>query len=245
MSLSLKSKLLFRQLLGQELTNKVELSCPTGKLGGWTFCPTGIDRQSVVFSLGIANDIGFDTAMIDRFGCSVHAFDPTPRWVEWIRSQPTPPQFHFYPYAIGGKDGSLRMFPRVRKKGARSTSMLTLVDEGEEGIDAIEVPVRRVPSVMSEIGVNRIDILKMDIEAAEYEVIDDLLKSGTPVYQLLVEFHHRFKTVPLEKTESMIRRLSDAGYSIFNISEKYREFAFIHEQTFTNYIRTTPHDPGR
>jgi hypothetical protein len=40
----------------------------------------------VVFSFGVANDIRFDTGVIDHFGCTVHAFDPTPRWVEWIKT---------------------------------------------------------------------------------------------------------------------------------------------------------------
>jgi FkbM family methyltransferase len=222
-------------MFGQELTNRTELDCPTIKLGGWTFCPVGIDSTSIVFSLGIANDIGFDTAMIDRFDCAIHAFDPTPRWIKWLNEQQTPPQFHFYPCAIGGKDGTLHLYPRVRKKGNSSTSMMTLVDEGGDKTEAVEVIVRRIPTFMSDNGLTHVDILKMDIEAAEYEVIDDLLNSGVQVYQLLVEFHHRFKTVPLEKTKTIIQRLTAAGYRIFHISEKYREFAFIHEASYNRF----------
>jgi len=116
--------------------------------------------------------------------------------------------------------------------------MLTLLDEGTRDGDAIEVPVRRISTIMTEAGVRQIDILKMDIEAAEYEVIDDLLHSGIPVYQLLVEFHHRFKTVPIEKTRAVIASLADAGYRIFHITEKYREFSFIHDKTYKNYLQT-------
>ena len=238
MRLYTKSKLLFRQMTGQELDNSIELDCQTASTGGWTFCPVGIDRSSVVFSLGVANDIRFDTGVIDHFGCTVHAFDPTPRWVEWIKTQNTPLQFHFHPLAIGSKDGTLRMYPRIPKKGKRSTTMLTLLDEGTRDGDAIEVPVRRISTIMTEAGVRQIDILKMDIEAAEYEVIDDLLHSGIPVYQLLVEFHHRFKTVPIEKTRAVIASLADAGYRIFHITEKYREFSFIHDKTYKNYLQT-------
>jgi len=39
----------------------------------------------------------------------------------------------------------------------------------------------------------------MDIEGAEYEVIDDLIASGIRPKQILVEFHHRFKNVGVKK----------------------------------------------
>ena len=209
MHLFTKSKILLRQILGHELKAEVELYCKTFSAGGWTFSPIGIDSSSVIFSLGIANDIRFDKSLINSFACNIHAFDPTPRWIDWIRAQQTPPEFHFHPFAIGNTDGTAQL-----------------------GEDAIEVPVKRISSIMSEVGVEHIDILKMDIEAAEYEVIDDMLNSGVPVYQLLVEFHHRFTTVPLEKTKTVLQKLSAAGYRIFHISEKYREFSFIHEQTY-------------
>jgi hypothetical protein len=42
--------------------------------------------------------------------------------------------------------------------------------------------------------------MKMDIEGAEYEVLDGLLSSPIKPTQLLVEFHHRFPGIGLEKT---------------------------------------------
>ncbi|HWQ26929.1 MAG TPA: FkbM family methyltransferase [Chlorobaculum sp.] len=235
----MKSKLLFRQLTGRELRDTVDLVCSTVSFGGWTFSPVGLDSSSVVFSLGVANDIQFDKEIIDLCSCNVHAFDPTPRWVDWIRTQQTPDRFHFHPFAVGGKDGMIRMYPRMLK-GKKSSTMLTLVDEGAgEGI-AVDVQVKRISTIMSELGIQHIDLLKMDIEASEYEVIDDFLDSGIHVYQLIVEFHHRFKSVPIERTRSVVHRLQKAGYRIFHISDKYREFAFIHEASLKSYLNACP-----
>ena len=232
MRLFTKSKILLRQILGHELKAEVELYCKTFSAGGWTFSPIGIDSSSVIFSLGVADNIKFDNSMTHSFGCHVHAFDPTPTWVDWIASQKTPPEFHFHPWAVGGQDGILRLYPRVNRKGKPVPGMLTLIDEWNGAYQPFEVPVKRISTIMSELGVDHIDMLKMDIEAAEYEVIDDILDSGVPVYQLLVEFHHRFKTVPLEKTKKILEKLSAAGYRIFYISEKFYEFSFIHEKTY-------------
>lgn len=226
-----KSKLRFRQMTGQELNNGIELNCKTIELGGWTLSPIGLKRSSTVFSLGVADDIRFDLEIIARFDSSLHAFDPTPRWVEWIKTQKLPERFHFHPLAIGAQDGSMRMYPRIPKKGKKSSTMMTILDESPGDQPGIDVEVRRIPSIMSELGIGNVDIIKMDIEAAEYEVIDDLVDSGIRPYQLLIEFHHRFKSVPIEKTKAALRKLHAAGYRIIHISDKYGEFSFIHEET--------------
>ena len=223
-------------MIGHEIKAEIELYCKTFSVGGWTFSPIGIDSSSVIFSLGIADNITFDKGMINSFACHIHAFDPTPTWIDWIASQDTPPEFHFYPHAVGNIDGTRLLYPRVSKNGKPMPGALTLIDEWSGAYLPVEAPVKRISTLMSEIGVNHIDILKMDIEAAEYEVIDDVLNSGIPVYQLLVEFHHRFKTVPLDKTKAIIDRLAAAGYRIFFISEKHREFSFIHEETYYQHV---------
>ena len=69
----------------------------------------------------------------------------------------------------------------------------------------------------------------MDIEGAEYEVLEGLLNSPVLPTQLLVEFHHRFVEDGLAKTYDIIRRLRDAGYRIFAISEIGREISFLKE----------------
>lgn len=231
-----KAKRIVKQLAGQEVWSGVELSCENRKIHDWCICPVGIDRNSTVFSLGVGNDIGFDKGMIATYNCHVHAFDPTPRWIEWIGSQDLPQRFHFYPYAIGDRDGTMKLFSRL-PKGKPSSTMLTIMNEGVRAGEGIDVSVKRLSTLTVELDVSSVDILKMDIEAAEYEVIADFLAMNLPVYQLLVEFHHRFKSVPLRKTRDALDTLFKAGYRIFYISEKAREYSFIHLETYEKYIR--------
>jgi hypothetical protein len=97
--------------------------------------------------------------------------------------------------------------------------MFTMIAEDACREDAIEVPAFCLSSIATRLGHARIDLLKMDIEGAEYEVLEELLASPIKPNQLLIEFHHRFPTIGLEKTADMIRRLQMAGYKIFAISE--------------------------
>jgi hypothetical protein len=65
-------------------------------------------------------------------------------------------------------------------------------------------PVRHIATIMKELGHGSIDLLKMDIEGAEYGVIEDLSSSQIPIGQICVEFHHRWKEIGPSKTRRAI-----------------------------------------
>jgi len=46
-------------------------------MDGWAVWPGSIRRDSVVYSFGVGDSVGWDLEMIERFGATVHAFDPT------------------------------------------------------------------------------------------------------------------------------------------------------------------------
>jgi len=93
--------------------------------------------------------------------------------------------------------------------------------------DAIEVTVRRLSTIMRELGHGAIDLLKMDIEGAEYEVVADLLECGVDVRQLLVEFHHRWPEVGIARTKRALHDLNTAGYRLFSVSASGEEYGFL------------------
>src|SRR4051812_16621969 len=74
--------------------------------GGYAVCPTNLGAGSIVYSFGVGTDISFDEALIALCGVTVHAFDPTPRSVEWVKAQSLPERFVFHDWGIAGFDGS-------------------------------------------------------------------------------------------------------------------------------------------
>ena len=216
-----------RRLIGTELRLYVETRVETIDRGGWHFTPQGLDQNSIVYSFGVGDDIAFDLSIIEDFDAAVHAFDPTPSSIEMISTADLPDRFHFHPWAITAKDGTLKFYPRVKKDGSKSDMMFTMIAEDASSKDAIEVPAFSLSSVATRLGHSRIDLLKMDIEGAEYEVLEGLLASPIKPKQLLVEFHHRFPAIGLEKTADIVRGLKKADYKIFAISETGREVSFL------------------
>ena len=222
-----KKKRFFKRLVGKELRLRNDIELPTIKDGGWWFSAENLNRQSIVYSLGVGDEVDFDLAIIAKYDVEVFAFDPTPNSVELLDTSKLPPRFHFHPWAVTANDGKLAFYPRLKKDGSKSDVMFTMIPTEETKADVINVPAYSLTSIVDKLGHDRIDLLKMDIEGAEYEVLEGLLESPIKPLQLLVEFHHRFVDDGLAKTYDIIERLRQDGYKIFAISEVGREISFL------------------
>jgi FkbM family methyltransferase len=196
-----------------------------GRRCGWMICPTGLGPESVVYSLGIGHDVSFDTSLGARYGLRIHGFDPTPAVSAWFQAQERPPYLTLHPVGIADYDGLGRFTPDPNPKEVSHT-MLPREGPGE----ALELPVIRLRTAMERLGHERIDLLKMDVEGAEYGIIEQIVRGPIPVRQLLVEFHHRFPGIGKARTVEAIRKLNERGYRIFHVSETGREFSFLRDE---------------
>lgn len=226
-----RGKLFLKRLIGRELWLKPDIGLRTVCMGGWWFHADTIDRNSIVYSLGVGDDIGLDRALIEEFDLVIHAFDPTPATIDWLgEAEPLKSgHFCFYPWAITARDGTMTLYPRVMRGGRTSKTMYTLFAESNSVNSGIEVPAFTIESIMSKLGHRHIDLLKMDIEGAEFEVLYNMLDSMIRPRQLLVEFHHRFPGIGVGRTAEIIDRLRIGGYRIVAISETGREVSFLLE----------------
>jgi len=215
-----------KTLIGRDVVHRVQVKCPKErhgtKYGGWVICPTKITKDSIVCSFGVGEDISFDLSLINQYRCKVYAFDPTPRSIQWVKSQTLPPEFLLFEFGIADYDGIAKFNPPENPNHISHT----ILERSSTAHNAIEVKVHKLTKILEMLGYDKVDILKMDIEGGEYAVIDDLFKSNIDVHQLLVEFHHNFKNVSIAQTKNTVKLLNDNGFRIFHISPFY-EYSFI------------------
>jgi len=222
-----RAKFFLKRIAGKELWLKPTAHTELYEDGGWAICTdASLPAAPRVYSFGIGDTIDFECTLIEIFNAEIHAFDPTPYVEGWLRKAETPRGFSFYPWALAGRDEALHLYPRKRSDGTLSEEMFTLVPEAGETSSAVTVDARRVTTIMTELGHDEIDILKMDVEGAEYEALHDLLDSAIYPKQILVEFHHRFASIGIEKTRVIIDRLEASGYQIVYVSPVGREITF-------------------
>jgi FkbM family methyltransferase len=191
--------------------------------GGYFLDISILPQDPVIYSAGIGLDISFDLALIRRHDCTVHAFDPTPRVQEWLEGQSLSPQFRFHPVGIADFDGSADFFLPPRPDFLSHS----MVESRQYSADSIRVPVMKLSSVMRELGHNRIDVLKMDIEGAEYAVMSDLIRDRIEIGQILVEFHHRLSSIGVKSTRRMLHEFDDYGMDVCHVSPRADVFTLI------------------
>ena len=192
--------------------------------GGYVVASACVNADSIVYSFGIGEDLSFDLALIERFGCTVHAFDPTPRSLAWAKQQQLPDKLHVHGVGLADHDGTAS-FTAPSNPNHVSHTLSRNISGGER----FEFPVRSLRSLMHALGHQRLDILKMDIEGAEYGVIEALAAGAIRPGQILLEFHHQLRGISVSQTNAALARLASIGYRVFHRQASGHEFSLLYK----------------
>jgi FkbM family methyltransferase len=195
---------------------------------GWDILPELVNADSVVYAFGIGKDISFDISLVESYGVRVHSFDPTPESIRWARGQRLPDQIVLHEYGVSDQDAVVSLYPPKKPQNISHTIVQRL-DKTESQGASIQAPMKRLTTIMSELNHQELDLLKMDVEGAEYQVIDDLINSQIRIGQLLIEFHHRMYDIPVISTKKSVQSLLDHGFRIFHVTDGGREYSFAHQ----------------
>ncbi|CAL1274827.1 unnamed protein product [Larinioides sclopetarius] len=124
----------------------------------------GLSEDCIVYSFGIANEWSFDESIHEMFGCKVFSFDPSMGMEDHRHGD----GIMFFNMGIGEFDGKITVTGQTWN-------------------------MRTFDSILKQLGHwNRtIDVLKLDIEGAEYVVLEDILGKGllNHVNHLCMEIH--------------------------------------------------------
>ena len=191
--------------------------------GGYCLDASLLTAGCVVYSLGIGEDISFDLSLIATTAAQVYAFDPTPKVECWLAGQNLPPQFHYRAVGIAGNDGYETFYLPPRKDWVSHS----ILRASQYSAESIVLPVARLSTVMRLQKHKQIDVLKMDIEGAEYAAIEEIVCQGIPVRQLVVEFHHRLSAAGTGQTRKAIAQLQNHGMRISYVCPRREIFSFI------------------
>ena len=209
--------------------------------GGWLIPKNiSLDHDSVCYLAGAGEDISFDCALVEKFGCRIRILDPTPRSITHFQqltlavhkgekfaingslqdfykiSQENFSKIKFLPYGLAGDDIEMKFFlPKDPSHISCSTLNLQQTDTW------FTAQCYRLLTLMREQDDQNIDLLKMDIEGGEYAVIDDLVANGPLPNLLLIEFdeaHTPLDEGALNRIEYRIHALEQAGMRCIALS---------------------------
>lgn len=178
--------------------------------------------KCVIYSFGSNADVGYETAISNRTSCEIHVFDPT---IPKDKVQPLlPAGTKFHEIGLAGHTG--------------------IIDYDGGGLyKSGRYRVSTVQDIMERLGHAKINVLKIDIEGAEYDTIEALAKSGVLAHifdEVFIEFHWR----NLSATVQTFNYMMGAGFRIFSQEPNlfFREqpsagieYSFIHSRVADRY----------
>ncbi len=88
--------------------------------------------------------------------------------------------------------------------------------------------MQTLKTAMEGQGHAHIDLLKMDIEGAEYRVLADIVREHLPVRQMLIEFHHQYTAHGTSSTREALTLLENAGMKICHVCPRMEVFTLVH-----------------
>jgi FkbM family methyltransferase len=201
------------------------------RYGGWWIDRRAIGSNPLLIDCGLGLDISFPAVFLQRFGGAVVGIDPNPDSLAYCRAH-CPAGMQIWDSAFWRRAGESITFhlPRVREQlplGADGISG-SLVDshayvgDGER----ITTTTTSFEDVLARTGRSECDVLKLDIEGAEYEVLADLCERGliARTRQLLVEFHHGATHYAAADTEAISQRIQQSGFELVHVEGRNRVF---------------------
>ncbi len=163
-----------------------------------------LDSNSVVLELG-----GFTgawaTQVHNKFKCKVYAIEPIKEFYDQMVTKfKDQNSIHLLNVGVGVED----------KKG-----VIYLSDDGSssnaENNIPVEVEFRTLNRILEEWGIERVDLLQINIEGDEYPILESLLETRTidKIETLQVQFHLGIEN-DRERKEAISERLKAKGFKL-------------------------------
>jgi len=195
------------------------------RYGGWWIDSRALGPQPLLIDCGLGEDISFPAAFLQRFaGAKVLGLDPNPRSLDYCRAR-CPAGMEILPNALWTHAGETLAFHLPRSQddlpqGADGVSgSLDPSHEYVEGGECIETLTVDLDVLLAHAGRTDCDVLKLDIEGAEYALLDALIASERirAARQVLVEFHHGVTGHSLADTHRIVSQLGGAGLRLMHV----------------------------
>jgi FkbM family methyltransferase len=165
--------------------------------------------ESVVLDLG-SNRGGFSREMIRRFNCRCYAAEANPTLCHQI---PQHEKLKAVNVAIAGSSSTMPFYVRSQDE----TSSLQKTGNCEPS-EILSVRAVKLEDFVNELGLQKIDLLKVDIEGAEIEVLmscsDSFLES---IPQITVEFHDFNGIISRKAAETVVARMQQLGFDVITM----------------------------
>ena len=142
-----------------------------------------LDSSSIVFDVGgYIGDYAED--VYKKFGCQIFVFEPVPSFfnqcVERFSGNPLVTCLN---YGLSSKSGWFEIILNNNQSSFNKADLTGIKQKAE---------VRSISEVVSELGIEKIDLIKINIEGGEFDLLPAIIDSGliSRITYIQVQFHN-------------------------------------------------------
>ncbi|MEM6264907.1 MAG: FkbM family methyltransferase [Bacteroidota bacterium] len=221
--------------------------------------PKGIfNKDSICYTAGAGEDISFDLSLAQKYQADVYIIDPTPRAIQHFKElkshtaegRPMPinqnPEFtygvskenlkrvSFLPIGLWKNNEEMKFYaPAVESKVSHSIMNL------QKSEKYFVATVERVSSLMKRLGHQQLDLLKMDIEGAEYQVLKTLGEDSIRPKVICVAYDEGTKPLDnkyMHRIKASVEGVCDLGYKLIHFEPGKFKTTFLRTDIYQNMI---------
>ena len=176
-----------------------------------------LNDKSIVVDVGCADDADYSVHIISQHNCIAYGVDPTRKHFASLRKleQKYANAFFHLPYAVANQSGQL-----IFHESATNASGSILNDHinvKKDKVNSYPVEAVSINDLKLKIG-KKIDILKLDLEGAEYELLKNINPADLDnIEQIFIEFHHHcVDTYSIKDTQVLVKKIEGYGFKSFS-----------------------------
>lgn len=142
-----------------------------------------LDKTSIVFDVGGYLG-GYAEAIYQKFGCRVYLFEPVPHFYdECVKRFSGNPSIVCLNYGLSSKSGWFEMNLNNNESSFKKI---------KAGGKTQQAQVRSITEVVAELGIKKIDLIKINIEGGEFDLLPEIIDSGLikKIRYVQVQFHN-------------------------------------------------------
>lgn len=123
-----------------------------------------------------------------RYACQIRVFEPVKEFVDILTQRfHKNPQIHILPYGLSAVNKNIEF-----KVMAESSTIFQQKEASSWHGEKMEVAgLRSFEETVQEFGIDKIDLIKINIEGGEYELLEAIIQANwiTKVHNIQVQFH--------------------------------------------------------
>lgn len=208
----------------KQKTDLLQLQRFGSDYGGWTIPVKLLDENSIAYCVGVGVDATFDFTLVKEFGCNVFSFDPTPKAINYMdKAEYDRSKLKFLPIGVWNEDTELRFYSPANS-AETSHSVFDLQGTGKY----FTAKCHKLSTIMNELGHDHIDLLKLDIEGAWCNVVQNIVDEQIDITVLCVELD---SPTTLFRVLKVKRMLSSIGFELVHYEKD--NYLFIQKSLLT------------